>query len=456
MGLIKAAISSIGSVFGDQWLDAIKCPDLSNDILVKRVSDSNGRNIISKGSRIIVNPGQMALIVDNGAVLDATAEPGAFTYDSSSSPSFFGGDFGPVFKEMWERFKFGGGVSKEQAVYFFNAKEIIDNKFGTATPIPYSDWGHPTFNPRTQKLYGMAVNIRMYGTFTFKIGNPFELLKNIAGTGDEYTKGDLVEQMKSEFIASLQSTLNLLGTEEHKVAALDLPSRSESLIDMMQEKDFDEKIKARGIELKSISIQSVSFDDDSKKKVDQYELSDPLSQNAYLAHSQGEALKTAAANPNGGGMTMMGMGMGFGAMGMNPMSAMQQNGAQNQMDMGAQIAAAVNNSAAKAPAEGSWKCSCGAENTGNFCSQCGSKKPEQKSADSWTCSCGKENTGKFCSECGNKKPESTTWTCSCGKENTGKFCSDCGSKKPEKLVCAGCGKELAPGTKFCPDCGTRS
>ena len=428
MGLIKAAISSIGSVLGDQWLDAIKCEDLPNDILMKKVIDKNGRSIISKGSRIIVNPGQIALIVDNGTVLDGTAEPGAFTYDTSTSPSFFGGDFGPVFKEMWERFKFGGSIPKQQAVYFFNAKEIIDNKFGTAAPIPYSDWGHPTFNPRTQALYGMSVKIRMHGVYTFKISNPFALLNNIAGTADEYKKNDLVTQMSNEFIASLQQTLNLLGTEEYKIAALDLPSKSTDVVSKMQENNFDASIKERGIELKNISIKSVTFDDESNKKIDQYELSDPLSQSAYLAHSQGEALKTAAGNPAGGGSTLVGMGMGFGAMGINPMSQMNQQGGNNAMNTGAQIAAALKSNA---PAADTWKCACGTENTGKFCSNCGSKKPETAASDTWKCSCGTENTGKFCSNCGSKKPEAA------------------------KTVCGKCGKEVAPGTKFCPECGSQ-
>ncbi|MEA4831061.1 MAG: SPFH domain-containing protein [Oscillospiraceae bacterium] len=431
MGLIKAAISSIGSVFGDQWLDAVKCEDLGNEILMKRKIDQKGRSIISKGSRIIVNPGQIALIVDNGAVKDATAEPGAFTFDDSTSPSFFGGDFGPVFKEMWERFKFGGAISKQQAVYFFNAKEILDNKFGTATPIPYSDWGHPTFNPRTQSLYGMAVNIRMYGKYTFKINNPFELLRKIAGNAETYSKSELVDQMTSEFLASMQSTLNLLGTAENKIPALDLPSKSEQIVNSMHEKSFDEAIKARGIEIVSVAVQSVSFDDESKKKIDQYELSDPLSQSAYLAHSQGEALKNAASNPSGGGSTMMGMGIGFGAMGVNPMSTMQQ-GSQNQMQTGEQIAAALkSNETASSSAADTWKCICGAESKGKFCTQCGAKRPESKIGKTWKCACGAENSGKFCSECGAKMP-------------------------PEKLKCSKCGAELEPGTKFCPECGAKA
>ena len=81
-----------------------------------------------------------------------------------------------------------------------------------------------------------------------------------------------------------------------------------------------------------------------------------------------------------------------------------------------------------------WRCACGCENTGKFCSDCGSKKPEPKPAptsDKWRCACGCQNTGKFCCECGAKRPDPNQWVCHCGTVNKGKFCADCGSKKPQ-------------------------
>jgi len=219
----------------------------------------------------------------------------------------------------------------------------------------------------------------------------------------------------------MQSTLNLLGTQDYKIPALDLPSRSESIIKMMHDKSFDEAIKLRGIEILSIAVSSVSFDDESQEKIDRYELSDPLSQNAYLAHSQGEALKNAASNPSGAGSTMMGMGLGFGAMGINPTANMNQN-PQTQMAMGTMI-----NDAVKSNPENSWVCSCGAK-----------------------------NTGKFCSECGKKAVSNDTWCCSCGTVNTGKFCSECGKKKESTFVCQKCGAQLPQNSKFCSECGEKT
>jgi membrane protease subunit (stomatin/prohibitin family) len=161
MGLIKAALQAAGSTLHDQWKDYIRCEDLGNDILMKRVSTPNG--IISKSSAIQVSPGQIAVIFQNGKILDATAEEGYYTFDESASPTFFAGDFGDVFKEMWNRFTYNGGVSKEQVVFYLNGKEIIDNKFGTPAPIPFQDWSHPIPNQMTNSVTPLRVDVKCFG-----------------------------------------------------------------------------------------------------------------------------------------------------------------------------------------------------------------------------------------------------------------------------------------------------
>ena len=183
---------------------------------------------------------------------------------------------------------------------------------------------------------------------------------------------------------------------------------------------------------------------------------DPTRAAAHLVGSQGDAMKAAAANTGAGpAMAFMGMGMAGQAGGMNAQNLFQM-GQQQQMQMQQQAAQT-------APAVQGWTCSCGQSGiTGNFCPNCGSKKPEPKPAgDSWKCACGATATGKFCPECGSPKPAVADdgWTCACGAVNKGKFCSACGAKKPAgvpQYKCDKCGWEPADPKhppKFCPECG---
>ena len=175
MGLIKSMVKSIGGTLHDQWQELISCEDMKNDILMKKVTTPTGQ--ISKGSRIMVSPGQVAVIFDSGVIKDATAEEGIYEFDESTSPSFFGGQFGPVFKEMWQRFKYNGVPNKEQAVFYFNVKEILDNKFGTGAPIVYQDWSHPIPNQMTGTYSPMRVEVRCYGKYTFRISDPVTFMR---------------------------------------------------------------------------------------------------------------------------------------------------------------------------------------------------------------------------------------------------------------------------------------
>ena len=96
MGLIKAAVGAVGSTLHDQWKEAIRCEDMGNDILMIKKTTPTG--VISNGSTVIVAPDQCAIIYDNGRIVDATAEGGVYTFDTSSSPSLFAGQFGGMFK----------------------------------------------------------------------------------------------------------------------------------------------------------------------------------------------------------------------------------------------------------------------------------------------------------------------------------------------------------------------
>ena len=364
MGLIKAAVGAIGSTMQDQWKEAIRCENMPNDVLMVKKTTPNG--VISNGSTIIVAPGQCAIIYDNGRVIDATAEEGTYTFDSSSTPSFFAGQFGAVFKEMWQRFTYNGATSKEQAVFFFNIKEIMDNKFGTPAPVPFQDWSHPIPNQMTGTIIPLRVEVKCFGKYTFKISNPALFMSEIAGVATVYRKSDLVEQMRAEVIGAFQNVLNELGNSTHKVPVLELPSQTDEIKEIMDAQVFDEPIRKRGISLVGFVVESVTLDEESEKKIDQYELSsNSYMQQGTLTGAYANAVQEAAKNSSGAMNGFMGIGM------MN----MASNG--------------IVGGATTGPWQNTQKSSINMEEQKNKikCPKCGKEN---------------ESTSKFCNECGEK------------------------------------------------------
>ena len=150
MGLIKAAMGAASGVIGDQWKEYFYCDALPAEVLaVKGQKRTNGRsanrhgseNVISDGSVIAVADGQCMMIVEQGKVVDMCAEPGEYTYDTGSAPTLFSGDLsesiGAVFQNIGKRFTFGGEAPMDQRIYYFNTKELVGNKYGTPSPVPF-------------------------------------------------------------------------------------------------------------------------------------------------------------------------------------------------------------------------------------------------------------------------------------------------------------------------------
>ena len=460
MGLIKAGIGALGGTLADQWKEFFYCEAIDKDTLVvkgqkrmtSRSSNTKGNdNIISNGSGIAVADGQCMIIVEQGKVVEVCAEPGQFTYDSSTEPSIFSGKLGQgildTFKTIGKRFTYGGDTGKDQRVYYFNTKEIVDNKFGTASPVPFR------IVDRNINL-DIDVSIRCNGVFSYRIADPLLFYTNVCGNvSSEYRRSEIDGQLKPEFINALQPALAKLS--ELQIRPNAIPAHVEELSQAMNESLTAKWAKLRGLEVVSVALNSITLPDEDAEMIKQAQrtaiMRDPTMAAATIVGAQADAMKAAAENKNGAMMGFMGMGMAQQAGGMN---------AQNLFAMGQQQqqAAAAAAPAAPAPAANTWKCACGAENIGKFCRECG--KPKPVPAASWKCSCGAENTGKFCLECGKPKPVAAAgWTCSCGTVNKGKFCMECGKPKPanEPLYrCDKCGwepKDPKHPPKFCPECG---
>lgn len=383
MGLIKAAIGAVGSTLHDQWKEAIRCEDLGNEILMKRKTTPTG--VISNGSTIIVGPGQCAVIYDNGRVVDASAEEGIFTFDSSSTPSFFAGQFGAVFKEMWTRFTYNGGTSKEQYVFFFNIKEIINNKFGTTTPVMFKDYTRVIPNEMTGTNTPLPIKVRCHGSYTFRLVDPATFMDNIGGTAEEYRVSQLEDQMHSEIISVFKAVINKLSTPEYHIDYQELPSQDDLIKELLAKKDFDSTIKNRGIEIVTFNIESVTPDEESDARITQYD------NNSNSRMQQGRVLDVMeTAGKNGGYMGIGMMNMASGGMG----NAVIQN-AFNPQPAATPVSQPQSVSSSTCP-------NCGAVATGKFCGECGTKIEPAGPKHCTNCGTELPSGAKFCGECGTK------------------------------------------------------
>ena len=460
MGLIKAGIGALGGTLADQWKEFFYCEAMPKEVLVtkgqkritSRSSNTKGNdNIISNGSGIAVADGQCMIIVDQGKVVEVCAEPGEFTYDSSSEPSIFAGKLGEsiiaTFKTIGKRFTYGGDTGKDQRVYYFNTKELIDNKFGTPNPIP--------FRVVDSKIgLDVDVSIRCSGVYSYKIADPILFYTNVCGNVEkEYTRDELDSQLKTEFVSALQPAFGHLS--ELELRPNQIVTHNTDLENAMNDALSTKWGELRGLKVVSIALGSVTLPDEDADMIKQAQraaiMRDPTMAAATLVGAQADAMKAAASNEAGAMTGFMGLGMAMNAGG-------GAGAAQNLFAMGQQQQQQAQQAA---PAPGGWTCACGASVNGNFCPNCGAKKPEPKpAAGAWKCSCGATASGKFCPECGAPKPaDEAGWTCSCGTVNKGKFCQNCGAKKPEGAPlyrCDKCGWEPADPKnppKFCPECG---
>ncbi len=432
MGLIKAALGSVGSVLADQWKEYFYCDSMAANVLVtkgkKRTSSRNSNtkgsdNIISNGSVVAVNEGQCMMIVEQGKIVEFAAEAGEYTWNSSSEPTIFQGGLEGL-EGSWEtlkrRFAFGGDTAKDQRVYFFNLKELVGNKYGTPAPIPFRVVDNNIG-------LDMDVSIRCNGEYSYKIADPMLFYKNVCGNvSQDYTRDQLDSQLKSEFLTALQPAFARISALGIRYSAL--PGHTMELAQAMNEVLSSKWGATRGLAIVAVGVNSVTASAEDEATIKELQKSAVFRNTnmaaAHMVQAQAEAMKTAAGNKNGAMMGFMGMNMAQSAGGFNAASLFQ---------MGQQQPAASAPAAPAAPAAGAntWKCSCGAVNTGKFCVECGASKP----ADGWVCSCGAVNKGKFCSECGAKKPASEPlYRCDkCGWEpedpkHPPKFCPECGDK----------------------------
>lgn len=456
MGLIKAIKGAAGGFMADMWRESFYCESLSPEVLVtkggkmangKRSSNTKGTdNIISNGSIVIVNEGQFMIIVDQGKIVEFSGEPGEFLYDTSTQPTLLFGSFGEniknSFMEVGKRFTFGGEPAKDQRVYYFNMKEIIDNKFGSPNPIPYR-----VVDQRAN--IDIDISLRVHGNYSYKIVDPIMFYTNVCGNvTEEYTRDMIDNQLKMEFIdifADALADVSAIGVRYSL-----LRQHTKEIKEAVNRQLTESWVQKRGLAISSIAIGgavATAEDEAMLKELQKMATyTNPAMAAATLVGAQADAMRDAANNQGGAMMGFAGLNMAQGAGGFNAQSlynmAAQQPMQQQPIGYGS-------GQPQQAPKQ----------------EEIRDAAPKQETG--WTCTCGHQgNEGKFCMECGKSKPvevpkDPYSWTCSCGHVNKGKFCAECGAKKPPEAVvyrCDKCGWEPADKTnppKFCPECGDR-
>lgn len=384
MGLIKAITGAAGGVLADQWKEFFYCDSLSSNVLCKRgQKKTTGRSsntkgddsIITSGSVISIADGQCMVIVEQGKVVDVCAEPGEYKYDASTEPSIFAGSFGKglveSFKNIGKRFTFGGEAPKDQRVYYINIKELIGNKYGTPSPVPFR-----VVDPRAG--IDIDISVKCFGEYSFKIVDPVVFYTNLcSNVEDEYVTENIEGQLKSELLTALQPAFARISEMGIRYSAV--PGHTNELAEVLKTELSAKWKQNRGLEIQAVGVSSIKADEEDEKMIKDLQKNaafmDPTRAAANLVGAQADAMKMAASNPNGSAMAFMGMGManqagGFGAQNLYAMGA-QQNQANQNAQGGMQ-----NNQVNNAAATGTWTCSCGTVNTGKFCSECGAKRPE--------------------------------------------------------------------------------
>ena len=434
MGIIKALTGAIGGGLADSWLEVIESAPMGDNTVFTRgvkvrKGDSRNQNTkgtadtVSNGSIIHVYDNQFMMLVDGGKVVDYTAEPGYFKVDNSSMPSLFGGQFGDSLKETFSRIKYGGTPSSSQKVFFINLQEIKGIKFGTRTPINYFDC-----------FYNSELFLRAHGTYSIKVTEPLKFYAEaIPRNAESVDINDINEQYLNEFLEALQAAINQMSADGTRISFV--TSKARELSKYMANVLDEEWNQNRGMQVQSVGIGSLSYDEESQKLINMRNqgamLSDPSVREGYVQGAMARGVEAAGSNTAGAGAAFMGVGLGMNAAG-NMAGAFS---ASNQQQMQYQQQQQVQQQAQ----QGGWKCSCGATNGDNmaFCPGCGSKNPAPKPAEGgWTCSCGATNGANMA------------------------FCPNCGSKKPAEAAaksafCPNCGAKLADGAKFCVECGTK-
>ena len=376
MGLIRAALNSVSSTLGDQFKEFVTCPAIEKDVLIQRGIVNHGKGnsnpsegIISNGSGIVVPKGMAMMIVDNGEVVEFTAEEGTYTFDKSTEPSIFTGELGKsiidTIKTIGKRITYGGQTARDQRVYYVNTLVIAGNKFGSPQPKKITD-----------EKYGM-LEVTFFGEYAFQVVDPVLLVQNVIGANpkDTLTYDEIIgTQLKSKFVEQFTQAVSVV-MRKNKVSFGDMGLYGSDISEEMNHVLDDSWKSKYGLVITDVAIGDINLTEASMQRVNKVDDASIFSnkdlQSGLMASATADAMKAAASNENGAMMGFAGMNMASST--------------------GASVISAVNSSNVEAKSNNA-NVNNEADSNNNssdipkFCSECGTPT----------------NGGKFCSNCGHK------------------------------------------------------
>lgn len=416
MGIIRATVKAIGGSLADQWLEVMEADDMgertvfTSGVKLRKGENVKGSdNLVTNGSVIHVYPNQFMILVDGGRIVDYTAEEGYYTVDNEAAPSIFNGDLADVVIDTFDRVKYGGVPSKAQKVYFINLQEIKGIKFGTRTPVNYFD-----------NFYNAELFLRAHGSYSVKITDPLRFYAEVVPKNRDRVEIDSInEQYFNEFMEALQASVNQMSADGIRISYV--ASKGMELSKYMSNVLDESWTQKRGMEVESVGIASISYDEESTKLINMRNqgamLGDPTVREGYVQGAIARGMENAGSNANGAMAGFMGINMGMNAGGSvigaasaaNMQQMQQQTQQQPQMRQSQMQQPQMQQSQMQQPQT--------------------LQQQAQAQASGWTCTCGTANSGKFCSECGSPRPADGPWQCECGALNKGKFCGECGKPR---------------------------
>ena len=274
MGLIAAALNAAGGTLASQWKEYFYVDALPDNVLATKAEKKvKGRfggsrheddNVISDGSVIAVADGQCMMIVDQGKIMDFCAEPGEYVFQQNGEPSIFYGALNgekakAILKTTFDRLSFGGQAGKDQRVYFFNTKEILGNKYGTPSPVPFRV---------VDNNIGLDVDIsiRCFGEYSYRVTNPMLFYTNVCGNVEgDYTREQIDSQLKSELLTALQPAFAKISEMGIRYSAL--PGHTAEIAEALNDVLSEKWANLRGVEIVSFGVNSVKASEEDEAMI---------------------------------------------------------------------------------------------------------------------------------------------------------------------------------------------